>query len=350
MRRTCLLILLLITLLPHELQAQDGMLSVQVVSLPAENPLEGVRVDLFVQGRLQSPSPVTNAAGLLLFDLKHAARPDERKVTVSLSFHKDAFRRLNLTRECSVRGPSGCSDVEIKMEPVSGSSVLTQEEKNLLKDLVSNVGIALFLMPYQQLPANGEGQLSLDVLATSLDRAITTQIQALERGEPSGPRLEPLPAISLIPLSSEELAIPATNFEKLRNIGEYVQGLAVISGSAFAPDTGRIEVSSNFLIIPGADAQVRQRQRVDDRDLPTPLNPFELESRLSPAWGYNTLLALGLREYALAKAATEPAQPAQLLRMYRYLVAARADASERAGMELNDLNTLIELIERELQL
>jgi len=348
MRRAYLFTLLLILLSPQGLQARDGLLSVRVLALPVGVPLEGVRVDIFVQGRLQASSPSTDAAGSLQFDLGQASRPGEREVSVSLSFHKQNFRRVDLTRICNVRGSSDCTDLSIEMEPVSGSSVLTRAEKDLLEGLVSNTGISLFLVPYQQLSTGG-GEFSLDLMAISIDRAITTQIQALERGQPGTAGLGPLPPVSLIPIASAELKVPPTNFEKLRSIGEHVQALAVISGSAFANDGEQLAVSSNFLIIPSSDARVRQRQRVDDRGLPIPLNPFEMESRLSPIWGYNTLLALGLREYALAKASPDRTRSTQLLRLYRYLVAAKADASERAGVELNDLNTLIQLIETGLE-
>jgi hypothetical protein len=350
MRRAYVATVLALALWSMQSQAQDSLLAVQVVSLPAKTPLEQVRADLYVQGRLQSPAPLTDEAGRIRFDLQRAARSGEHDVTVTLSLHKTAFRRVDLTRVCKVSGPSGCSDITVEMEPVSGSSVLTEEEKRQLDRLVSNVGLALFLTPYQQLSAGDGGQVSLQVLAISLDRTIATQIQALERAQPNGSEMEPLPTISLIPLSSQAVAIPPTNFEKLRSVGEYVQALAVISGSTFAAHGDRLEVSSNFLIIPGPDARVRQRQRIDDPDLPAPINPFELETRLSPAWGYNTLLALGLREYALAKAAPGSTRRAQLLRVYRYLAAARADASARNAAEVGDLNTMIELIESELGL
>ena len=347
MRWAYLFVLFLVTLLPVAAAGEDGLLSVQVTRSPTGNPLEGVRADVWVQGRLQSPSLFTRGEGHLEFDLRQAARSDEQNVTVTITLHKANFRRADLSLVCSLRGRSDCTGITIEMEPVAGSSTITEKEKELLQDLVSNVGVALFMLPYEQLPAGTVGNLPLAVLATSLDRAITTQIQSLEREDAAGPQLEPLPAISLVPIEKPELAIAPTNFEKLRAIGTHLSALAVISGSAFMPDASRVEVSSNFLIIPGEVDQVRQRQRVDDRGLPTPLNPFELETRLSPVWGYNTLLALGVREYALAKITKEPAK---LLRVYHYLVAARSDASEREGVELSDLNTLINLIEAELGL
>lgn len=341
------IVLLLIVLGPALAAAQDGQLSVRVTGQPGGNPLEGVRADLWVQGELQTPSPVSDAAGWITFDLRQAASPGDREVTVTISLVKTHFRRADLTRICAVSGPSGCMDIPFVMEPEVGSSAITNEEKALLEALISSAGVALFIMPYELLPAGSPELLPVSVLAASLDRAITTHIQSLEREDPGGAGMAPLPEISLIPVDSPGLSIAPTNFEKLRAIGAHVQALAVISGSAFMPSASQVEVSSNFLIIPGEIGQVRQRQRVDDRGLSTPLNPFELEARLSPAWAYNTLLAIGIREYALAK---KTGQPDQLLRVYRYLVAARSDVSGREGVELHDLDALIKLIETELNL
>lgn len=303
-------------------------------------PLADVQVRVELDGRSRTAA-AADAQGRYAIDLAALfGAPARPAGDLALRFDKPGFKPLARVLRVA---EAAARPLEVALLPESGKSTLAPEEEKKLEPLVTRVGTGpLVLVPYD-LPADAfdtTAERLNERLRANLERLILTHVQAALHGvDTSGL------ALKLLPVAG------ARDAAQLRAYGQFVNALAVVSGSGDkAPDGADVLVSSSYVIIPRTDAFQPPLVFVDDRVRANLLTSPELHRHLSKLWGRITVLAVAVRDLKEAGAIEDVAQRRAVQQRVRgYLVAERAAAGPGNEQLLPALNDLIAQIDKELR-
>lgn len=299
-------------------------------------PLSGVQVQVEIR-RLQTAKP-TDEQGHFEFDGATLFDAGELRDAggLMLEFSKAGYQPVNkLVRLSTGQAPA---PVTVQLDPTNGSAALDSAEKEALRKYIAAPGSApLFLLPYSLSGITGDATVINDMLRANLERVIITHLQASDVSQAGMVSLKLLPGAQ------------ANDLDRLRAYGTYLGALGVITGYGAVEAAGgapaTLDVSSTFLIIPEA-APLKQPVLYVDDDLPADrVASPRLYQHLSKLWGRSAVLALGVSQFASAKAAGDKEA---LKRVRSYLQAERAGAGPGDEALVPQVGALIEAVDKEL--
>jgi hypothetical protein len=334
-----------VLLLAAEALAQQpftGRIKGRVVTAIGEHPVEGVGIAVQpIQDAAQ-----TDAFGRFEIDLAKVVPnwSPGRKSSITLVFTKTGFENANSLLNCETVDARKCANLTVTLVRTFDDVELDAAMKEGLKPMISRDGLTLFLLPYdmvRQPDVNQVPDLRTESLMYGLHSSVNTHLQALvlDKGVPRPPDIGVKPV-------KEKVA--ATDTEKIKTWGMYLNALAMVGGSGVirrdADGKGIADMSSTFTMIPKLQ-EFPSVEEVKD-NLPVELlNPSELSKQLSTTWGYRTTFALCLAEFKRAKSKGDRQG---LERVRAYLMAERAQLKgndERVGQ----INEMLNLVDEELQ-
>lgn len=325
----------------HSLACAAATVSGRVVDSVSGSGLAGVVLRVEISGRSWDPPNPTGASGDFSLDLTEAFPVDALDTdALFISLSKPGYRPVTRIMRARQRGNLDFRGVEIDLGRVAGSDGLATEERTRVNQFRSSSGRTLFLLPYE-LDSEAASSTLNRRLPFHLKRGINTHLQSLQvEDPPQDIGVEQLP-----------LQVSATNTEKVRDYGVALNALAVVSGQGGiipTPSEGkRVEVASEFLIIPELPGVQLQTFYVDDSFPEHALRSGRLFERLQALWGGNTVLAVAVLETNQALAAQPKDIPA-LERTRAYLLAERRQLGPGNAAVVKQINILLARIEQEL--
>lgn len=302
-----------------------------------QSPLAGVAVQAELDGRALA-GVSTDSAGRFSLPLGTGARATS---DLLLSFTKKGFRQEN--RSLTV-GAATAKPLDVVLLPLAGAGAITDADRKLLDPHRTLAGIGpLMFVPYTltggALAGNAD-ELNLRLRA-QLQRLILTHVQtALPDADTR--------AISLTPLN----VTAATDLERLRTFGEYVNALAVISGLGIGEGSGgaqKFEFSSNFVIIPRTNTFEPPVLTIVDIVPAASVGRVSLDQHMSREWGRATVIALAVRDLKAAQSLSPPARQNALKQVRRYLIAERANVGANEAVSARKLQQLLDQVNQDLE-
>lgn len=304
------------------------------VSARNGTPLPDVRVQVEIRGEVRTAAH-TDARGDFQFDAA-ALIPLAKLRDISgfmLLFSKRGFEPANKLLRLDVPG-----SVILQLDPSGGSAALPAAEKHTLDQYTAAPGSApVFLIPYSITgAAPADPKMLNEMLRTNMERVIVTHLQASQVGGSTSVSLK------LLPVG------PLSDIDRMRTYGNYLNALGVITGYGVVEPSGsmpRLGFSSTFLVVPQTDGFRSPVLYVDD-DVPVnSVTSPRLYKHLSKLWGRSTVLALGVSEFAKAKASSDKEA---LMRIRKYLQAERSGAGPGDETLVSQLSGLIAAVDKEL--
>lgn len=342
------LLLLACLVLPASAFAGDVLLEGTVAGESDNAPLAGIEVSVLEPAGVATQPASSDAAGHFKLHLTVPSGYRHRSGYVVLRFGGTGIRQQDTYQQCDLSTASHCAIGTIRLAAPGGVSSLSPEERNRLRTHIALHGDALFVLPYRMIAAANSAGIDMELFRWALETSINTRIQELEQDLEIEQLGEPLPPLGLVTLEPDFAGLP---LPKQRAVGEFVRALAVISGIGQWKqpdgDAARVNIQSNFFVMPPATGEQTRLLRVRDTDLPAAaVNSLELADQLSPLWGHFALVAVAGREYERARAAND--RPA-LERIRAYLIAERGRLGEEDSYRKNDLERLLRRVQEALQ-
>ena len=337
---------LLLLLLPLDAAAQAPAVDGRVAFGPGDTPVVGATVSVEYGAKLRQAAATTDGNGRFRLDLAtlfpgYVARlPD-----VTLGFAKPDHEPVVRILPCAPAGDVDCRDLLVRMPRLAGGAALSDGERALLDPLRRPGGTTIFLMPYLIGGDAGTGDVDLDILAWSLHRIINTGLQESAFNS-DDPLLEPPPEIGITTIT--DLAVKRSDTERLRQIGEFVEALAIVGGFGLPAGTAQpdtVRLSSHYFVVPELPRFRTGTLFIDDQVPAARLNSPDLYEQLSDNWALHTLLALSIRQIRTASAGRDAAA---LRQVHGRLVAKRAEYGADEQAKVRPLSRLIAIVDGEL--
>lgn len=338
--------LCLALLLPLGAAAQAPTLEGRVAFGPGNTPVADAKVGVEYGAKIRQAAVETDAAGRFRLDLAvlfpgYVARlPD-----VTLSFEKPDHEPVVRVLPCAPAGGVDCGDLLVRMPRLAGGAGLSIDERALLDPLRRPGGTTIFLMPYLIGGAPGTDDVDLDVLAWSLHRVINTGLQESAFNS-DDPLLKPPPEIGITTIT--DLAVKRSDTERLRQIGEFVEALALVGGfgrPAGSAQPDAVRLSSHYFVVPQLPRFRTGTLFIDDQVPTARLNSPDLYEQLSDNWALHTLLAISIRQIQAASAGDDAMA---LRQVHGRLVAKRAEYGADEQAKVRPLSRLIAIVDGEL--
>jgi hypothetical protein len=309
--------------------------SAQTVSgvVHASSPLEGVQVQAELDGH-PLPQLSTGTDGHFSLPLDAAKATSD----LSLSFAKSGFRPQ--TRLLSVATASAKA-LDVVLEPLTGQRAISDAERAQWEPQRTAAGNGpLIFVPYSLHDGTPAQAAELNSrLPFQLQRLIVTRLQSIL----------PDDVVAQVALKPVTFAI-ATDLERLRTFGEYVNALGVVSGQGIAdsnPTGATIEFSSIFLIIPHSSQFEPPGLWINDEPVPAAsIGRVSLDPKLSKDWSRAVVVALASRDLKNVEALPPPERATALRKIRSYLTAERADVGSNEGKSAAALQQLITLVNK----
>ncbi len=337
---------LLLSLLPLGAAAQAPTLEGRVAFGPGNTPVAGTAIGVEYGAKIRQAAAETDAAGRFRLELAtlfpgYVARlPD-----VTLSFEKPDHEPVVRVLPCAPAGSVNCGDLLVRMPRLAGGTGLSNDERALLDPLRRPGGTTIFLMPYLIGGGADAGQVDLDALAWSLHRVINTGLQESAFNS-DDPLLQPPPEIGITTIT--DLAVKRSDTERLRQIGEFVEALALVGGfgqPAGSAQPDAVRLSSHYFVVPQLPRFRTGALFIDDQVPTARLNSPDLYEQLSDNWALHTLLAISIRQIQAASAGRD----ADALRqVHGRLVAKRSEYGADEQAKVRPLTRLIAIVDGEL--
>jgi hypothetical protein len=308
-------------------------------TVTARNGTSLSEVQVQVEIRNVKTVPATDAQGRFQFDAAALFPAAELRNAggLMLKFSKPGFQSTN--KLLRLVPNQQLAPVAVQLDPNAGSAALAPGDKqNLDKYAAAPGGAPVFLIPYalSGIEASDPRKVN-EVLRANLERVIVTHLQAATGGS--------------APFSVKLLPVPdASDIDRMRAYGTYLNALAVISGfgevaSAAGNKKGTLGVSSTFLVVPQDGLLAVPVLYVDDELPADQVSSPRLYQHLSKLWGRSAVLALGLREF---RTATTSNDKDALKRIRNYLSKERGSTGPGDEALVSQLNALIEAADKEL--
>ena len=141
----------------------------------------------------------------------------------------------------------------------------------------------------------------------------------------------------------------ASDIDRMRAYGAYLNALAVISGfgevESAAGKKAKVGVSSTFLVVPQGNVIAVPVLYVDDELPADQMFSPRLYQHLSKLWGRSAVLALGISDF---RKATGSNDKEALKRIRKYLGKERGTSGPGDEALVSQLNALLEAVDKEL--
>lgn len=322
-------------------QAPQFPLTGQVLHATNATPLVGVFVEVESYRRVQPLASPTDADGRFACDLATLFEPKELKTpALALYFSKPGFRKTVRVLQWPPRGTAADGLLTVPLEALGRTALLTPQQKTALQDKKSVHGQTVYWLPYTFPPTGLTSQASLfnEHFPPHLKRTITRYLQAL-------------PGVPDISLQVLPLKLQTTDTEQMMAYGQYLNGLAMVSGQGSAPGNATtgdmMHVVSQYLIIPWLEELGINTIYIDDTVPTEELLSAQRVQTFHTFWGRSTLLALSVRGLLAGRLHRDKQA---VVRARSYLIEELRDVGPGNDHLVSALRSVLRLVDRTLTL
>jgi|GEM_PF-4673827 len=339
-------LLLVLVMLPLLCSGREITLNGSVTAGPQHLPVAGVEVSLQDPPGLSGGRVQTDRNGNFRMQLRLS---DDQPIDMPyLVLHLQGPRVLpmDIYQPCELEHTDQCQADPVNMPLQGNSSPLSDQERASLPQMLPGE-YALLLTPYEMIPSNSPIRIDSRLFAASMRRTINTHLNELG-STPGTLPFDHLPPVDMRTIGDN---LSTAHLRKRQAIGEYSRALAVVSGlgewKSQDGDTGRVTLSTEFLLIPPEPGGAAHLLEIRDPNLPAAdVNSLELASHLSQLWKRFSLVALAERELARARQAGDRQA---LDRIYAYVVAQRGQLTAGERGKAAELTRLLRRIDEALK-
>jgi len=279
----------------------------------------------------------TEADGSFRIDFSPYPNARDFTVTVSLQGFRKDVRLLDR--------PALGRALQVTLVPMTGPAAILPEDEQKLRSLVTPVGTGpLVFIPYDLPTGAGQGDAVAlnERLRVQLQRLIVTHVQIAATSTEARD------------ISLTKASVAAGNdLSRMRAVGQFVNALAVVSGTGFGVGDGasaskEMELASSYVIIPQGEWFDPPLLSIVDTVPSDQVGRISLDQKMSRMWGRATILALAARDLKTVQSLKGEERRTLLQRIQRYVIAERANVGAADELGAAKLKELVEIVAREL--